>query len=628
MTDRIGNGTERSAATKSLLTRRSFLRLSVGGVTVATVVFPASGCGGGKGSTGESNNRNRLEVVLDWPERQPAGQSRYIPPYALSVVLELYPKANPSDPNEKHTQTVNRPDGDAAITQRVYFDQDLKIGSYVLVGEARTQKDGGGTTIASAQTECEVRPDTIARPGLTLASSIAQVEILGQPITVLVGEQITLSGRAVDTNGQVILLPDGTLTWQQVSGSECASITAVGVVTGVASGMARVRLVEPQALYSSEADITVRSYTDGLAQSPWPKFRGNALNTGRRRSSRNGGGTTGVKKWEFFAVGGGGTSPAIGADGTVYIGMGGKVRALHEETGVLKWEYGPDNNIYPMSTTPAISADGTVYIGTQGGVLHALDGATGAKKWGFMPGEGIHSSPAIGMDGMIYFGCFDRVYALDSTGRIEKWEFPIGEGVFRRFYETTWSSPAIGEDGTVYIGSDDYKVYALDGTTGAKKWEFLTGGYVQSSPAISEDGTVYIGSNDGKLYALDGAIGTKKWEFLAGNIVRSSPAIGEDGTVYIAGTNSSTLMYALDGATGAPKWEFSSPHSTMSSPAIGPDGTLYFGCYDNKVYAVDITTGIPKWEFLTGSSVTASPAIGADGTVYIASWDGKVYAIG
>jgi len=76
----------------------------------------------------------------------------------------------------------------------------------------------------------------------------------------------------------------------------------------------------------------------------------------------------------------------------------------------------------------------------------------------------------------------------------KKWEFLTGGEVD--------SSPAIGSDGTVYVGSRDWKVYALNGATGAKKWEFLTEDWVSSSPAIGSDGTVYVGSYDNKVYAI------------------------------------------------------------------------------------------------------------------------------
>ena len=74
------------------------------------------------------------------------------------------------------------------------------------------------------------------------------------------------------------------------------------------------------------------------------------------------------------------------------------------------------------------------------------------------------------------------------------WEFKTGGGLT--------SSPAIGSDGTVYVGSWDKKLYAINGKSGVKLWEFETGNYVSSSLAIGADGTVYVGSRDRYLYAI------------------------------------------------------------------------------------------------------------------------------
>jgi outer membrane protein assembly factor BamB len=168
----------------------------------------------------------------------------------------------------------------------------------------------------------------------------------------------------------------------------------------------------------------------------------------------------------------------------------------------------------------------------------------GAKKWEFLAGGAVSSSPAIGSDGTVYVGSYDnKVYALNGATGAKKWEFLTGEGVN--------SSPAVGSDGTVYVGSLDNKVYALNGATGAKKWEFLTGKLVMSSPAIGSDGTVYVGSFDNKVYALDGATGAKKWAFITGNWVVTDLAIGSDGTVYVGSDDNK--VYALNGATGATK---------------------------------------------------------------------------
>ena len=93
-------------------------------------------------------------------------------------------------------------------------------------------------------------------------------------------------------------------------------------------------------------------------------------------------------------------------------------------------------------------------------------------------------------------GCEKKTEPKTNIGKpgTVLWEFETGRHVV--------ASPAIGRDGTVYVGSWDKKLYALSGKSGDKLWEFETGGSVFSSPAIGPDGTVYIGSHDNKLYAI------------------------------------------------------------------------------------------------------------------------------
>ena len=81
-----------------------------------------------------------------------------------------------------------------------------------------------------------------------------------------------------------------------------------------------------------------------------------------------------------------------------------------------------------------------------------------------------------------------------ATAGVKLWEFGTGYGVT--------ASPAIGSDGTVYVGSYDKKLYAINGKSGVKLWEFETESFVHSSPTIGSDGTVYVGSYDKKLYAI------------------------------------------------------------------------------------------------------------------------------
>ncbi len=269
------------------------------------------------------------------------------------------------------------------------------------------------------------------------------------------------------------------------------------------------------------------SGTGGLADSPWPMFRQNLNHTG-------------VSPYDTSS-----------------------------NPGKLKWSF---TTGYDIFSSPAIGSDGTIYIGSEDNKLYAISPA-GAEKWSFIASDDIFSSPAIGSDGTIYIGCKGgKLYAINPDGT-EKWSFTTGDYIH--------SSAAIGPDRTIYFGSDDYKLYAIN-PDGSKKWSYTTGGRVLSSPAIGSDGTIYVGSEDNKLFAIN-PDGTKKWDFTTGMIVRSSPAISSEGIIYVGSYDHN--LYAIN-PDGTKKWSYSTDGWVMSSPAIGSDGTIYVGSYDNKLYAI------------------------------------------
>ena len=72
-----------------------------------------------------------------------------------------------------------------------------------------------------------------------------------------------------------------------------------------------------------------------------------------------------------------------------------------------------------MDSSPAIGPDGTVYVGSEDHKLYAINGKSGVKLWEFVTGSLVFSSPAIGSDGTVYVGSQDKkLYALktDSKG--------------------------------------------------------------------------------------------------------------------------------------------------------------------------------------------------------------------
>ena len=161
------------------------------------------------------------------------------------------------------------------------------------------------------------------------------------------------------------------------------------------------------------------------------------------------------------------------------------------EEGTRKWVFETGGSVV---SSPAIGSDGTIYVGSNDGNLYAIN-AHGILKWKFLTGGAVHSRPAIGTDGTIFIGSFDHyVYAINPNGSL-KWRFPTKGEVN--------GSPIIGQDGTIYIGSFDHYFYAIN-PNGSLKWKLQTEGELFSSPTIGSDGTIYFASWDHHLYAING----------------------------------------------------------------------------------------------------------------------------
>jgi outer membrane protein assembly factor BamB len=277
--------------------------------------------------------------------------------------------------------------------------------------------------------------------------------------------------------------------------------------------------------------------------------------------------------------------------------------------GTLKWRYFT-SNYRQIYSSPAIGLDGTIYFGSMNDTLYALN-PNGTLKWSFSTNRDIYSSPAIGSDGTIYFGSYDNyLYALNPDGSL-KWRYDAGTSIH--------SSPAIGQDGTIYFGQmvgEYYPGYFIAlNPDGSLKWRYPTNSDIYSSPSIGQDGTVYFGSwsrqNEIYFYALnpDGSI---KWRYPSAASFRSSPAIGSDGTIYFVNYDYHLVALNPDGTL---KW--SSPDSLGQfsvelSPVIGSEGTIYCGGYLN-FFAIN-PDGTVKWGIIAGSSTT--PLIASDETIY------------
>jgi len=213
-------------------------------------------------------------------------------------------------------------------------------------------------------------------------------------------------------------------------------------------------------------------------------------------------------------------SAALAQDGTIYVG-GDKLRALNPLDGSIKWEYDIQTTT-SIAASPAVGADGTVYVCTRPGAsadysnLFAID-PNGTQKWDLAVGV-METSPAISEDGTIYItswvpetlraepGIKTGLTAITPEGRV-KWSY---ETRFPDWHFNPdqrgmpWgsdSSPIISSDGTAYFGTDVGQVVALN-ADGILKWTFGAGGEFDNCPSMDAEGTLYIchAGGPGEMY--------------------------------------------------------------------------------------------------------------------------------
>ena len=369
--------------------------------------------------------------------------------------------------------------------------------------------------------------------------------------------------------------------------------------------------------------------------SPWPKFRGTALQDGVGQTHAS---TTGGAQWSYQTGRGVFSSPVVGGDGTIYVGSADRTFYALNPDGTVKWKLLTGEII---DSAALLDDRGRVYFGSGDAKLRALDAETGSVVWTMNADSPTVNSAfinwfegnvAIGPTGDLYVPNDNFfLYSVNRDTGTPNWKF--------RMPDQTWSLPAIDPaTGTLVVGNNNMipllgkNTFSI-GPGGTETWGASSLGTVAASPLLLQDGpggavgTAVVGSFDGYVHAYDAVTGKSKWTFPTRDHIYASASRLPDGTIVAASADGT--VYGLDPASGTQKWAFDTPAPVRSSPSIDADGNIYFGDGDGRLYVLG-PDGAFRWSMLLISDVrndlNASPALGTD-AIYVAGESGQVFSV-
>ena len=305
----------------------------------------------------------------------------------------------------------------------------------------------------------------------------------------------------------------------------------------------------------------------------------------------------------------------------------------------VQWKYAPPGGNFEG----VLVGDGIAFGLDRAGAIHAIDAASGERRWttagklGFGFGYGIVLAKAPGLDAVVAgtdtgFLAFDR-----GTGK-HLWFTAIAAGV---------AGPACS-DSAVIAGSADGNVYACELKTGRILWhhDYLEdrpddppgfdgsqarfGGKPARPGATAIDGKVVALSifDQCRAIALDVATGKRLWDFRTEGWMYGRP---EFGPLHVFVGSQDQSFYAVDRDLGKLAWKVPTG-SRVEAGGTAVDRFVYFGSCDGNLYAVDQGVGRVAWKFPTemnedgGAPIYSRPLVCFD-TVYLAAMKGTVYAV-
>jgi outer membrane protein assembly factor BamB len=308
--------------------------------------------------------------------------------------------------------------------------------------------------------------------------------------------------------------------------------------------------------------------------------------------------------WEKAVTDGVTSTPAIVGDRVYVATLGGLVLCMNLANGDIIWEYSsvdPDepSNFPPAFIAPLTVFDGVAYAGDDTGTLHAIDIATGERKWGAKLQSDIVGAANVVGDRVICGCSAGYLYGFSGAEGTELWKF-AAQGPIN-------GTQAFDGNRTFVTGCDQPILRVVDIETGLQDREVMLEGLLIASPALV-NGVLYYGDDGGRVLAIDWNAGVNIWTYEPDGSaeIHSSPAVKDD---YVVIGSRDRNVHCINRRTGEPIWVFPARGPIDCSPVIVGD-RVFIASADKNIYGIRLSDGAEVWKYNTGERITGSPAVG------------------
>ncbi|MDQ7826139.1 MAG: PQQ-binding-like beta-propeller repeat protein [Candidatus Eremiobacteraeota bacterium] len=171
---------------------------------------------------------------------------------------------------------------------------------------------------------------------------------------------------------------------------------------------------------------------------------------------------TGKKKYEFSMETGGFTPVCTPSGNLCVTDTSGNAKAFDSNKGSLLWEaQGPMlGGMYPSLT---VGRRGTLLFCPHQQGVKILDEKTGKAKWEFNPGTSATAPPAEGDDGTVYVACHNPALAGSPkmTGVLYALEGETGKKKWELWFDSLPQHVSAGPGNSLFVDDDKGNVYSL-----------------------------------------------------------------------------------------------------------------------------------------------------------------------